>query len=111
MSNKNKLTDRVEQWFKGQIKFFNKWILFWEINIKVPLKWDIACYMFLFEVMKDQFKDKPDLKIWRFAELFEKVVMLEWLEEAEKQIMEVFWDEFTIKINEAPKTSQQKPKT
>lgn len=95
---KLKLIDVAPKWFIGIIKFFSMGVAFWEIKIKEPLKWDISLYVFLFKIMNDLFKDKPELKMHKFGEIFETSLEVNWKENTEKQIMELFWQNFTIKF-------------
>ena len=93
------LTDIAPTGFVGMIKFFHQDTPFGEIKIKKPLEGPISLYVFLFKIMKDSFKDKPELKMWKFWDIFEASMTVNWKEVTEKQIMDMFWDMFTIKFS------------
>lgn len=92
------LTDEVPKWFIGKIKFTHEGTPFWEVKIKKATEGPISLYVFLFKIMKDLFKDKPELKMWKFWEIFEASMTVNGKEVTEKQIMEMFWKMFKIKF-------------
>lgn len=92
------LTNVAPAGFVGTIKFFHQETPFGEVKIKEPLKENISLYVFLFKIMQDSFKDQPELNMWKFWEIFEASMLVNWKEVTEKQIMEMFWQMFTIKF-------------
>lgn len=103
------ITDKVPKGFVGELQILTKTDRslknvpqtaseFWLIKIKEPIKDDIAVYVFLFKLMEDQFKDEPELKMDKFWEIFETSMVVNWVEETEKQINELFWNKFTFKL-------------
>jgi len=93
-----KLTNVAPKGFIGKIKFTHQDSPFGEVHIKEKLKWDVSLYVFLFKIMEDSFKDKPELKMGKFWEIFEASMIVNWKEITEKQIMSMFWKMFTIKF-------------
>jgi hypothetical protein len=94
-----KLTDEAPKWFIWKIKFTHKETKFGEVKIKAPLQHPISLYVFLFKIMEDSFKDNPELKMWKFWEIFEASMIVNWKEVTEKQIMDLFGEMFTIKFS------------
>jgi len=93
-----KLTNVAPIGFTWIIRFYTEGKLFWEVKIKNPLGWSISLYVFLFKIMEDLFKDQPELKMWKFWEIFEASMAVNWKAKTEKQIMDMFWKAFTIKF-------------
>ena len=93
---KIKLISEIEKWFIGKIKFTHKSNKddFWLIDIKEPLKMNTPVYYFLFKIMEDQFKDKPELNMWKFSEIFTNSLSVKWKKQTEKDILTMFWKEF-----------------
>lgn len=92
------LTNVAPKGFIGTIKFSTQNTPFGEVKIKEPLEGNISLYVFLFNIMKDSFKDQPELKMWKFWEIFEASMIVNWKEVTEKQIMDMFWGVFKIKF-------------
>ncbi len=105
-----KLINEAPRWFTWEIKFLHKWTEFWKVNIKVPLENPISLYVFLFKIMEDSFKDQPQLNMWKFGEIFEASMEVNWKEVTEKQIMDLFWEMFIIKFKKHVNTNSNSKK-
>lgn len=95
---KLELTSVAPVWFTWEILFFHQWTEFWSVKIKAPLEQKISLYIFLFIIIRDLYKDTPEVQINKFVDLFELSLSVNWPEITEKQIMDLFGNKFTIKF-------------